>query len=173
MGTHLLRRAGVPLALIASVAIFAATAGANPPTVNGVIGVNQAFVIGNGNASPGSEVTFWGAQWWQDNSLDVAGAPADVTAPASFKGFAAQLDPNAPLCGPFTTSTGNSSNPPPGPLPSQMYVLVANSVVQSGSTISGTVAGYALVSTDSGYDGDPGHPGTGTVLAYTDCNGGF
>jgi hypothetical protein len=160
------------LAALAAAAVCSSTAVAGPPTVDGVLGVDQAFVIGNGDASVGTPVTFWGAQWWKDNSLVVAQAPDDVTAPAAFKGFASALDQNTPLCGPFTTSTGNSSKPPSGPLPSTMYVLVANSVIQSGSTISGTVAGYALISTDPGYDGDPGHPGTGTVLAVHDCSGG-
>ena len=74
----------------------------------------------------------------------VAGAPSDVTAPASFKGFAANLNAGTPLDVEFTTGTGNSSNPPAGPLPDQMCVLVADMVVQSGSTISGDVVGWAL-----------------------------
>jgi hypothetical protein len=128
-------------------------------------------VIGQGNAVTGNEVTFWGAQWWKNNSLAVAGAPADVLAPASFKGFAAQIDPSMLLCGPFTTSTGNSSNPPAGPLPATMPVLIANSVVQSGSTISGTVVGWADVTPDAGYSDDPGHPGTGVVGTIHSCSG--
>ncbi len=163
----------VVAAAIAAVAAYAGSATASPPGVNGELGVNQAFVIGNGNASVGATVNFWGAQWWKNNSLQVAEAPADLSAPSSFKGFAASLDPTTPLCGPFATSTGNSSHPPAGPLPATMTVLEANSVVQSGSTITGTVVGYAVVSTDPGYDGDPGHPGTGTVLATFSCSNSF
>jgi len=43
-------------------------------------------------------------------------------------------------------------------------VLVTGSVTKSGSTISGTVAGFVQVQTDDGYASDPGHPGTGTVV---------
>ncbi len=167
MGVRLLRRFGIPAVAIASLCVFAGGAGASPPSPNGVLGVDQAFVIGNGDAGIGQHVTFWGAQWWKDNTLAVAGAPSDVTAPASFKGFAANLDSSTPLDVQFTTRTGNSSNPPPGPLPAEMCVLVADIVVQSGSTISGDVVGWALVATDPGYDGDPGHAGTGTVEAFS------
>jgi hypothetical protein len=161
------------IAVLAAIAVSSGSAAASAPSATGVLGVDQAFVIGNGNATVGAPVTFWGSQWWMDNSLKVADAPDDLTAPASFKGFAASLDATQPLCGPFTTSTGNSPHPPAAPLPSTMYVLVANSVVQSGSTISGKVVGYALVSTDPGYDGDPGHAGTGTVVAVYDCSNSF
>jgi hypothetical protein len=109
-------------------------------------------------------VTFWGAQWWKDNALADAQAPNDVTAPASFKGFADNLNATTPFDAPFTTGTGNSSNPPPT-IPAQMCVLVAEMVVQSGSTITGDVVGAVLVNTDPGYEGDPGHPGTGTIVA--------
>ena len=62
------------------------------------------FVIGDQNVQVGSEVTFWGAQWWQDNPLSTG------LAPASFKGFAVDA---APICGqPWTTDPGNSSHPP-------------------------------------------------------------
>ena len=40
------------------------------------------FVIGDQSAQVGSQVTFWGAQWWKDNPLSTG------LAPASFKGFA-------------------------------------------------------------------------------------
>ena len=54
-----------------------------------------------------------------------------------------------------------------------MCVLVADMAVQSGSTITVEVVGWALVSTDPGYDGNPGHTGTGTVLEYpsASCSG--
>jgi hypothetical protein len=174
VGRRLLRGLALPIALIAfGSAASAGSAGNNAqPAVNDTLGVSQAFVIGNGNAAVGNRVTFWGSQWWKNNLLSVAGAPLDTTAPAAFKGFAMQLDPNAPLCGPFmsfTTAPGNSSDPPAGPLPGQMTVLIASQVIQTGSTITGTVTGYAVVATDPGYDGNPGHPGTGTVLSVTDC----
>ena len=171
MGSHRARIA-VTVAMIVSAAVFIGTAGAGKPDVNGTLGVDQAFVISNdnGNTTPGARVMFWGADWWKRNALVQAGV-SDNTAPPSFKGFAAHLDPNEPLCGPFTTETGNSSNPPAGPLPAHMLVLVTDSVIQSGSTISGTVVGYATVATDPGYADDPGHPGTGTLESFTGCGG--
>lgn len=96
-----------------------------------------AFVIGDGNAAPSSPVEFWGAQWWKDK--EVSGGPA----PAAFKGFALDVDLSN---GTFTSATGNGAPPPPGPLPGAMNVIVANSVVQSGSTVSGTITGVVVVS---------------------------
>jgi hypothetical protein len=46
-----------------------------------------------------------------------------------------------------------------------MGVLVSPLVVKSGATLSGNVIGIVVVKTDPGYDGDPGHGGTGTVVA--------
>jgi hypothetical protein len=46
-----------------------------------------------------------------------------------------------------------------------MAVLVTSSVTKSGSTISGTTAHVVIVKTDPGYKNDPGHAGTGTVVA--------
>ena len=171
MGAHRARIV-VAIAMIVSAAVFIGTAGADPPGSTGTLGVDQAFVIGNGNGNTtlGAKVTFWGAQWWKNNALENAGV-SDNSAPPSFKGFAAHLDPDDPFCGPFTTAGGNSSNPPAGPLPDHVVVLVTNSVVKSGSTISGTVVGYATVKTDPGYDDNPGHAGTGTVEDFTSCGG--
>jgi len=46
-----------------------------------------------------------------------------------------------------------------------MAVIVTTSVGKAGSTISGNTAAMVIVKTDSGYAPDPGHPGTGTVVA--------
>jgi uncharacterized repeat protein (TIGR01451 family) len=116
------------------------------------------FVIGDNDAAMGTSVTFWGAQWWKLNSLSGAAAPA------SFKGFA--KSPPTATCGTdWTTSSGNSAPPPPGPLPSFMGVIVASSISQSGSTISGNTVHMVIVQTNPGYAPDPGHAGTGTVVA--------
>jgi uncharacterized repeat protein (TIGR01451 family) len=116
------------------------------------------FVIGDTNAAVGTSVTFWGAQWWKLNSL-TGGA-----ALASFKGF--EKSPPTVTCGTnWTTSTGNSPPPPPGPLPAFMAVIVASSISQSGSTISGNTVHMVIVQTNPGYAPDPGHAGTGTVVA--------
>jgi len=116
------------------------------------------FVIGDNNAAVGTSVTFWGDQWWKLNSL-TGGA-----APASFKGFA--KSPPTATCGTdWTTSPGNSAPPPLGPLPSFMGVIVASSISQSGSTISGNTVHMVIVQTNPGYAPNPGHAGTGTVVA--------
>jgi PKD domain len=116
------------------------------------------FVIGDGNSAVGTDVTFWGAQWWKLNTLSPG------TAPASFKGFA--LEPSTPSCGTnWTTGPGNSPPPPAGPLPSFMGVIVSSSISKSGSEISGDTVHMVVVQTNPGYSNNPGHPGTGTVVA--------
>ena len=88
MGAHRARIA-IAVAVIGSAAIFVGAAGAGKPDVNGTLGVDQAFVIGNGNGNTtvGAKVNFWGAQWWKNNTLEDAGV-SDNSAPPSFKGFA-------------------------------------------------------------------------------------
>ena len=116
------------------------------------------FVIGDLNAAVGTAVTFWGAQWWKLNSL------SGGSAPAAFKGF--ETTPATATCGTnWTTGPGNSPPPPPGPLPSLMAVLVSSSIDKSGSTISGNTVHVVLVQTNPGYQPNPGHAGTGTVVA--------
>src|SRR5204862_5203436 len=57
-----------------------------------------SFVIGDRNSATGTHVTFWGAQWWTNNTL------SGGIAPAAFKGFAKK--PAQPNCG-----TGWSTDP--------------------------------------------------------------
>jgi hypothetical protein len=116
------------------------------------------FVIGDGNAATGSTVTFWGASWWKLNTV------SGGSAPASFKGFEDQ--PARVSCGQnWATDTGNSTPPPAGTLPAYMAVIAASSISQSGSTVSGNAPHLVVVQTNPGYTPDPGHPGTGTVIA--------
>jgi hypothetical protein len=116
-----------------------------------------AFVIGDGSAA--GAVTFWGAQWATLNALSAGPAPP------SFKGFAETLSTTPPACGgTWTTGPGNSSGPPDS-LPSFMGVLVASEVSKSGATISGDIVRIVVVQTDFGYAPNPGHAGTGTVVA--------
>jgi len=120
-----------------------------------------SFVVGDKRAS--SAVTFWGARWSKLNTLS-AGA-----APNAFKGFA--LNPSAAKCGvPWSTDPGNSSPPPAGPLPAYMAVIVTSKATQAGSQISGNIVAIVIVKTNAGYSSDPGHAGTGTVVA-TVCGG--
>jgi hypothetical protein len=46
-----------------------------------------------------------------------------------------------------------------------MGVLVSSSVAKSGSTISGNTTKIVVVKTERGYAPDPGHHGTGTIVA--------
>jgi hypothetical protein len=46
-----------------------------------------------------------------------------------------------------------------------MAVLVTSSSSKSGSQISGNTTHIVIVQTDPGYAGNPGHDGTGTVVA--------
>ena len=117
------------------------------------------FVIGDQNAGVGTTVTFWGAQWWKDNAL------SGGSAPASFKGFANSTPALAPCGVPWTTDPGNSSNPPEGPLPVTIEVIVSSHITKSSRVISGDTAEVVLVATNPGYANNPGHPGTGTVLS--------
>lgn len=111
----------------------------------------------SGNQSDTGAVTFWGAQWWKDNVL------SGGTAPAAFKGFA--NDVASFTCGgTWTTDPGNSSGPPAA-LPSYMATIVASSITKSGRTISGDVQHIVIVRTNTGYAPNPGHAGTGAVVA--------
>jgi hypothetical protein len=118
-----------------------------------------AFVIGDQNATVGNSVTFWGTQWSQLNSL------SGGSAPASFKGFASDTPTNPPQCGEqWTSDPGNSSNPP-ATVPQYMAVVVSSFITQAGSTLSGNAPEVVVVKTNGGYAPDPGHAGTGTVVA--------
>jgi hypothetical protein len=121
---------------------------------------NGSFVIGDKNATVNNNVTFWGSQWWKLNT------PSGGTAPSAFKGFANVVSTNPPACADtWHTTPGNSPPPPAGPLPSYMAVIASAHVTQSGSTISGDVPEIVIVHTANGYAPNPGHAGTGTVVA--------
>jgi len=115
-----------------------------------------SFVIGNQTAGVGNSVTFWSATWSGQNG---GGASP------SFKGFASTISSNPPMCGDtWTSRPGNSSNPP-DKLPPFMGVVVSSAINKSGSTISGNVPEIVVVRTNGGYAPNPGHTGTGTVVA--------
>src|SRR5216684_3086099 len=117
-----------------------------------------AFVIGDGNSATGSSVTYWGTHWSTSNSL------SGGSAPASFKGFADGTG-QPPQCGAGWTSDPGNSSGPPDIVPQYMAVIVASSVHKSGSTESGDTVHIVIVKTDPGYASNPGHAGTGTVVA--------
>ena len=117
-----------------------------------------SFVIGAQHAGIGDRAVFWGAQWNQSN---LTGAGKDSR---SFKGFARA--PQTPACGAdWVTAPGNSAPPPPGPLPAFMAVIVTSSVDKSGSAISGNSIHIVVIQISPGYAPNPGHAGTGTVVA--------
>jgi PKD domain len=155
-GSHTYATLGNHTIMVSIVDEGGSTATAGPCTV--LIYTPVPFVIGDGNSAVGTDVTFWGAQWWKLNTLSGGAAPA------SFKGFA--LEPSTPSCGTnWTTGPGNSPPPPAGPLPSFIGVIVASSISQSGSQISGDTVQMVVVETNPGYSSNPGHAGTGTVVA--------
>ncbi len=118
-----------------------------------------SFVVGDGSSGNGNAVTFWGAQW---AGLNVV---SGGTAPAAFKGYA--KSPATPTCGGpgWATDPGNSAPPPAGPLPAFMGVISTDSAVKSGSQITGTTPHIVVVQTNPGYAPNPGHAGTGVVVA--------
>jgi len=119
-----------------------------------------SFVIGDQDATVGNPVTFWGAQWSKLNRL------SGGEAPSSFKGLASTTSANPPVCeDDWSTSPGNSAPTPAAPLPEYMAVIVSRKVNKSGSVISGSADHVVVVKTSPGYAPDPGHPGTGMVVA--------
>jgi PKD repeat protein len=126
-----------------------------------------AFVLGDSTvagASPTTTVYWWSHSWGSVNDL------TGGTSPSSFKGFAGtvtSLPTQSPanVCGTtFTTLPGNST-PPTSDVPSYMGVLVSSSVSKSGNNISGSWGSIVVVKTDAGYEPNPGHPGSGKIVA--------
>jgi len=104
-------------------------------------------------------VSFWGAQWAKDNILTGGDAPS------SFKGFADTPSSKPPACGgTWTSSSGNSSSPVDS-LPAYMGTAVSSSITKNGNTISGNITKIVVVVTAPGYASNPGHAGTGTIIA--------
>ncbi len=126
-----------------------------------------AFVLGDStvaSASPTTTVYWWDAVWSNLNSL------SSGIAPLSFKGFAGivtSLPSQSPadVCGTmFMTLPGNSP-PPTSEVPAYMGVLVGSSVTKGGNDISGNWGSIVVVKTEPGYAPNPGHPGTGKIVA--------
>ena len=116
-----------------------------------------SFVVGDLSAA--GQVTFWNSNWAAANALTAG------TAPPAFKGFADALSAEPPTCGvTWTTRPGNSSKPPAA-IPGFMAVLVSSGVAKSGSAVSGNGTKIVIVQTAPGYAGNPGHPGSGIVVA--------
>jgi hypothetical protein len=157
-GTHTYAVLGPQTITVSIVDDGGSTAIATTRVVVFAFAQDGSFVIGDHNSAIGTMVTFWGAQWAKVNSL--SGGPA----PSSFKGFEGSV--TSPACGTrWTARPGNSAHPPHGPLPSFMGVIVASSITKHGSKISGNTLHIVVVTTNPGYKPNPGHTGTGTVVA--------
>ena len=143
-----------------AVAIAAAPGGAVPHAR-----ATGLFVLGDqtvAQAGPLTTVTWWSHSWWTENSLTFG--PAD----SSFKGFAVNFSSALPTCGDtWTTGPGNSPHPP-DTVDDMITVLVTDSTTKTGDTITGDIVKVVQVATDPGYDPNPGHPGTGTIV-YSGC----
>jgi hypothetical protein len=130
------------------------------PTILFAFPERGAFAIGDQSVNLGHTVEFWGARWSTLNSL------SGGVAPASFKGFASNTT-EPPVCAaPWTARPGNAGRPP-DQVPSVMGVLVASSISKQGPSILGNTVEIVVINTDPGYTGNPGHPGTGRVVAST------
>ena len=103
-------------------------------------------------------MTFWGAQWAKENGVTDG-------APSSFKGFGDGSSAATPMCGGTWTASPGNSGSPVASLPAYMGVAVTSSVSKSGSTIRGNIVSIIVVVPDPGYGPDPGHAGTGIVVA--------
>ena len=143
----------------ATVTNAAGTIPSNPVAVTWVAFApgGGAFVIGDLEDIGGAQAYWWGAQWWKADHL------SSGLAPASFKGF--ENGNASPWCGQtWTTRPGNSSKPPKS-VPAVMAVLVASHITKNGPVISGDIVHIVLVQTNPGYGPNPGHIGTGRIIA--------
>ncbi len=114
------------------------------------------FLLGDHSAT--GATTWWGAQWANANSL-TGGAPS------SFKGFADRTQTTPPSCSTTWSSSPGNSSSSVTTVPAYMGTAVTTAVSKNGSTIGGVITHIVVVVTDPGYEANPGHPGTGTVIA--------
>jgi hypothetical protein len=113
-----------------------------------------AFAVGDISAVPGATVTWWSPTWSSANVLGTGPAPS------AFKGFINTLSDES------WSAAGGSSGGAPASTPSYLSVVVVDSASKSGSTISGTATGQAIVLVNPGYDPEAGVPGTGVLLGF-------
>jgi DNA-binding beta-propeller fold protein YncE len=135
-----------------------AQATASSPLLAYGLSTGGNFVIGDGNATIGTQVTFWGARWATLNRLSAGSAPP------AFKGF--ETTPITAACNAtWGAASGNSAGASPT-IPQYMLVIVASKITEgTTSPIAGDTAHLVVVKTNSGYTPDPSTPGTGTVVA--------
>lgn len=146
---------------------YQASADAQQRLVFSYLATGGGFALGDGSvraAATGTSLTWWGARWSTLNLLSGGAAPA------SFKGFGgtffnAGSPVTDPVCGGTWAARPGDSLPGPAAVPTYMAVVVPSAVSKSGSTITGTISRIVIVKTDTGYDPNSGHAGTGTVVA--------
>jgi hypothetical protein len=115
-------------------------------------------------AGSSTQVVWWDAQWASQNRLTGGDAPS------ADKGFADSIT-NLPtttppaICGGTWTTSGGNSAPPSDSVPSYMGVLVTAHAAKSGSDIRGDYTAIVVVKVAPGFAPDPGHSGTGTIVA--------
>jgi hypothetical protein len=115
------------------------------------------FVIGDKELhSIGTNVNFWGAQWWKNNTM--TGFVSNGV--AAFKGYA-DLSDN--VCGGTWTSLPGNSSKPPKTIGSDVAIIVTSTVHKNGANISGDIKEILVVHQDGGYGPNPGHDGNGPV----------
>ncbi len=119
---------------------------------------NGAFAVGDLSAL-GNPVTFWSSQWPGKNAL------SGGSAPSAFKGFANHTTEPPACVGGWTSQNGGNSTDPPGTVPSYMGVIVPTTVAKSGPNVSGDILKIVVVQTNPGYGPNPGHEGTGQIVA--------
>ncbi len=139
---------------------FYSSAGANSSVVVFAYAAGGAFVIGDGTAGAapvGVNVTFWSTRWRTANSL------SGGTTPSDFLGF--ENSTATPVCGKGWTGVPGDSGNPSASLPAYMAVIVSSSVSESGAILSGDTLQVVIVHVAPGYANDPGHTGTGTIVA--------
>ena len=129
-----------------------------PAPIVTVIGT-PLFVIGDVELhSLGTNVNFWGAQWWKNNFM--SGVVSNGV--ASFKGYASTADN---FCGGTWTSRVGNSPPPPATIPDRINIIVTSTVLKNGPDISGNIVQILTVDQDGGYGPNPGHRGNGPVTS--------
>lgn len=116
------------------------------------------FVIGDlAPRAAGAQVTFWSGLW--DGANPLSGGPA----PSAFKGF--DNDSAIPTCGQAWRSDPGNSSQPPASVPEYMAVIVSSRISRDPAAIGGDIVEIVIVRTDPSYAPNPGHRGTGTVVA--------
>jgi kumamolisin len=124
-----------------------------------------AFVLGDITAATAGNAT---VTWWADN-WSLLNALSGGTAPSAFKGFAGVITlptTTPPVgCGSAWTTGGGNSPPPTSGVPAYMGVVVASAVTKKGTAVAGNSVHIVVVKTNPGYQPDPFHHGTGTIVA--------